>query len=96
MATETSSDALLKKLDEISLHLQHLDSRDRWRMIGGTIRSMINVGFLVFAIWSSWYLLANMGDIIKTVSEETAKATVQFGKSGSEDLMKQMQDLLKQ
>ncbi len=86
---------LLEKLDEISLHLQHLDSRDRMRMIGGTIRSMINVGFLVFAIWSSWYLLYHLGDIMQTVAQETAKATVQYGSSGSEDLLKQMQEMFK-
>ena len=86
---------ILVRLDEISLHLQHLDNRDRWRMIGGTVRSLINVGFLVFALWSSWYLLYHMADIIKTVSQETAKATMEYGKSGSQDFMKQMQDLLK-
>ncbi len=86
---------VLDRLDQIELHLRHLDSRDRWRMIGGTIRSLINVGFLVFAIWSSWYLLYHMTDIIKTVSEQTAKATMEYGKSGSQDFMKQMQDLLK-
>ena len=86
---------MIDRLDEIALHLKHMDSRDRMRMIGGTIRSLINIGFLVFAIWSSWYLLYHLSDIIKTVSEETARATMQYGKAGSTDFLKQMQDLLK-
>ena len=89
------SDPLLQRLDQIELHLRNLDGRDRWRMIGSTIRGLINVGFLVFAIWSSWYLLTHMTDIMKTISEQTAQATMQAGKNGSEDLLKRMQEMFK-
>ena len=91
----TPTDPVLVRLDEIALHLKHLDGRDRWRMIGSTVRSLINIGFLVFAVWSSWYLLYHMTDIIKAITEQTAQATMNAGKSGSEDMLKKFQDMLK-
>ena len=83
------------RLEQIELQIRHLDSRDRMRMIGGTIRSLINVGFLIFAIWTSWYLLTNMDEIIRTMATEAAKQSQQMMKGGSEDLLKQMQNMLR-
>ncbi len=89
------TDPILEKLDEISAHLKHLDSRDRWRMIGGAIRSLINIGFLVFVVWSSWYLIAHMEDFIRIVTQEAGKMSQQMMRGGSDDVMKQVQQMLK-
>ena len=91
---ETPSSDVLERLDQIVLHLKHLDSRDRVRMVGSTIRSLIYLAFLAFTVWSTVYLFQHMEQIIKTVTEQTAKATMQAGKSGSEDLMKQLEQYL--
>ena len=90
----TLSNDILERLDQMNVHLQNLDRRDRLRMVGSSIRSLISLGMLVFVIWSSVYLLYHMQDIIKIVTEETAKATMQYGKSGSVDLMKQLEQYM--
>lgn len=89
------SDPILAKLDDIALHLEHIDRRDRMRMIGSTIRGLINMGFLVFVVWSSVYLLQHMDEIVKTMTEQAAKQSQQMMKGGSEDFLKHVQQMLK-
>ncbi len=89
------NDKILERLEQIEMHLKHLDSRDRLRMIGSTIRSLIGFGLLLFAIWSSVYLLQNLEEIMKTVAREAAKQTMEYSKEGSKDLMQQMQEMFK-
>ena len=88
-------DPILARLDEIALHLQHIDARDKWRMIGSTMRGVVTLSFIVITLWSSIYLLYHLTDIIKMVADQTAQATMNAGKSGSEDMLKKFQDMLK-
>lgn len=96
VVTDRSGSAeILARLDDIAMHVRHIDNRDRLRMIGSSIRNLIALSFLVFTIWSSIYLVTHMTEIIKAVTEQTAKATMNYGKTGSEDFMKQIQNMMK-
>jgi hypothetical protein len=94
-APRTLSTDIVERLDQIALHLRHLDRRDRVRMFGSTLKSLVSLGTLAFVIWSSVYFVQHLDDIIKTMTQEMAKQTMQYGKAGSEDLMKQLQDMMK-
>ena len=95
MPKDSPDQLVLERLDAIADHLRNLDRRDRMRMIGSSIRNVLHIGFLIFVVWSSVYLLQHMGEIIKTVAQETAKQTMQYSKEGSADFLQQMQDMFK-
>ena len=89
------NDELLQRIDDIALHLKNLDRRDRTRMIWGTIRSAIGFGMFLVALLGSWYVVDHLGEIMKLVLQESAKQTQEMMKSGSNDFLKQMQQMFK-
>ncbi|NOS67074.1 MAG: hypothetical protein HOO67_01770 [Candidatus Peribacteraceae bacterium] len=93
MPTEPPTDPLLQRLDQIELHLRHLDHRDRSRMIWSTVKSSIGLVMFLTALFGSWYLINNLGEIMKLMVQESAKQSQQMMKSGSEDFLKQVQGL---
>ena len=86
----TTEDLIIKRLDEITLHVQRMDRRDRIRMIGSTVRNCINLGILLVMILGSVYIMQHITDVIKAIGQEAARQTVEMSKSGSSDLMQQM------
>lgn len=80
-----------EKMDELLAILHRMDRRDRARMIGSTIRSIIGLIPLVLLLWSSWYLLYHGEEFIQRITEQTVKNTIGIstGKTPS------IQDLLK-
>lgn len=90
------SEEIIERLDTMVEHLRRIDRRDRLRMVGSTFKGLISLGMLGFVIWSSLYLALHMEDFIKMATEQAAKATMEYSKTGSEDLMKQVQEMMKQ
>lgn len=81
-----------EKLDDIVAILHRMDRRDRMRMIGSTVRSLIGLIPLILLLWSTWYLIAHGEEFIQRITEQTVKNTIGIstGKAPS------LQDLLQQ
>lgn len=88
------TDPLLKKLDEINLHLKRMDQRDRLRMTGGIIRSIIGIVPLLISLWFAWYLYAHFDDLMRTLVREAAEQSMEATKSGSNSLLEEMKKYL--
>ena len=95
MTKEHASTDVAAKLDRIEAHLRNLDRRDRVRMIGSTVRSVVSLGMLLFVLWSTWYLFDHLGDVMKYVLQESAKQSQEMMKSGSEGFVKELQQYFK-
>lgn len=81
-----------EKLDVMIWHLERMDRRDRMRMWGGFLHSLLTIVPIVFFAWSTWYLYAHfdeiMGNMMRQSAENAARATGQ----SYEDVLKQIQD----
>lgn len=62
-----------QKMDLIVKHLERLDKRDRLRMIGGTIRSIIGLIPLLLLLGSIWYLYQHGDQFMKDLLKKSAK-----------------------
>lgn len=62
-----------QKLDLIVKHLEHLDRRDRVRMIGGTIRSILGLIPLLLLLGSIWYLYRHGDEFMKDILKQAGK-----------------------
>ncbi len=92
--TAPNEDRLLARLDEIAIHLEHLDRRDKVRMTWSTVRGVFHAAVALFFIGSSFYLFSHMTEIIQTIAQESAKQAMEYSKAGSDNFLKQLQDYL--
>lgn len=56
-------------LEMILYYLQRMEKRDKWRTVGGTIRSIINLIPIVILIVSTWYLYAHGEEMIRLITK---------------------------
>lgn len=63
-----------EKVDVIIAHLERLDRRDRLRMWGGTVRSVIALIPMLFFLWSAWYLYAHGTEIFDLMLQQSARS----------------------
>lgn len=81
------------KLDEIIEHLRRIDKRDRLRMWGGFVRSMIAIIPLLFFLWSIWYFYEHGDDLMKQIAniaaQSAAEATKNQGQGFFDEMMQQ-------
>lgn len=84
---------VLERLAAIEHHLRNLDRRDRMRAISSAIHTIFIVAMFVFVAGGSYYLLNNVGALIRMMAQETAKQTMQYGKEGSSDFLKELQGI---
>lgn len=90
---ETKQD-VSEKLDVVIMYLQKMDKRDRIRTWGGFARGMISLIPMLFFIWSIWYFAAHGDEIIKKITDESAKAATRYTQDQSGELMKQLQNIM--
>jgi hypothetical protein len=67
---ESESGTVEDKLDEIVAYLHRMERRDRARMIGSYIHGTVWLGFTLFIIWSTWYFVANMPQMIEEMTNQ--------------------------
>lgn len=80
-----------EKLDEVVEILRRMDGRDRLRMVGGTIRSVIAFIPVIILVWSTWYLAAHGTQLIQQITEATIKSTMKgSGSSVGSDTLQQL------
>lgn len=89
MLEPTNAD-VLAKLDEISKHLGNLDRRDRQRMAWSTIRTALHGILVVLAISGAWYFFAHIGEMMKTLAQESVKQTMQSAGDSSSTFWQEM------
>lgn len=80
--TETTND----RLDEIILHLKRMDRRDRLRMWGGTIRSIIALIPLIIFLWGAWYFYNHTEEVMKAVMNQAASSAADYTKSNGQGM----------
>ncbi len=78
--------ALEAKLDEIILHLQRLDKRDKWRTVGGSIRTAITLIPLILLLGSAWYFVQHGAEFMKMVADQAAKSAATYTQTQSQSL----------
>ena len=86
----TSDTSIESKLDEIVEHLRRLDRRDRMRTIGGAIRSVISLCWIVLLLWSSWYFIVNWPTIMKEITTQAASSAADFTKQNTKSVYDQI------
>ncbi len=94
MPTEPPTPDILKKLEEIALHLKHLDQRDHNRMMWSWMKSVVGAVMFAFALFGSWYFVSNLGEVMKLAVQEGTKQSQQAMQSGAESYFKQFQNML--
>ncbi len=78
------------KMDTIILHLERIDRRDRLRMWGGVLHSLLTIVPIVFFAWSTWYLYAHFDEIMGAMMEQSAKSAAAATGQGYEDILRQL------
>ena len=73
-----------EKLDEIILHLKRMDKRDRMRMWGSTLHTIITLIPLVLLVVSSWYFLTHWQDVMKQVTSMAPSSAAEYTKNQSQ------------
>lgn len=79
-----------EKLDEIILHLKHLDKRDRTRMIWSTVKSVLTLIPLFLLLGSSWYFITHWDDLLKQITSMAASSAAEYTTDKSQGLFEQI------
>ena len=61
-----------EKLDLIAYYLERMDRRDRARVWGGYLHTLLTIVPMVFFVWSTWYLYAHFEDIMGAMMRSLA------------------------
>lgn len=89
------------KLDRVLEYLHRMERRDRTRMIGSTIHSMIWFVSIIFVFWSSYYFLKNAPELMGTMTKQMMEQSMGIGGSATTDAsttdkyMKMLDDFMK-
>lgn len=83
-----------EKLDLIATYLERMDRRDKMRMWGGMIRSIIALIPIIFFLWSTWYVFMHFDDIISTVVQQTAEQAATTTGQNYDEIMKKIREAL--
>lgn len=79
-----------EKLEEILVHMRKMDKRDRLRLWGGFLRSMISLGSLIFFFWSGWYFIKHGPELMKQIADTAASSAAEYTKSQGQSVVDQM------
>lgn len=85
-----------EKMDVIILHLERLDRRDRIRMWGGVVHSMLAIIPLLLFVWSSWYFYAHADELMEVLMQQAGQSAAASTEQGYENLMDQFRGYIGQ
>lgn len=71
-------------LEMILYYIQRMEKRDKWRTIGGTIRSLINLIPIILLILSTWYFYQHGDEFIKMITKSMTEQMSSFMPSSAQ------------
>jgi len=77
------------ELTQILTILQRMEKRDRWRTIGGFIRSVIGMIPIAIAIFLTWYTIKYGDQLLQKI---TTMAAQQAGKVAQQNMLQDFVD----
>lgn len=83
------------KLDVIIRHLERIDNRDRLRMYGGLVRSILGFIPTLLLLGSLWYVYSKGDELLRKISMESARAAATYTQQSGSDFLKQLQNVIK-
>lgn len=95
MLKPPSPSTIEDKLNEILLHLRHLDSRDRLRTIGGFFRGLLGLIPIIVLLGSIWYVYKYGDQLLEKIAEQAAIQAEVVTKKGSDSLLNQFKGLIR-
>lgn len=78
-----------EKMDLILEYLHRIDRRERWKVIGGTIRSIIGLLPVLIVLWFAWYLQWHGKELLQTLSTSMAKNMSIFTENNTNRLLQE-------
>ncbi len=85
----TTQQSLESKLDQIILHLEKMDKRDKWRTVGGFFKFCITIIPLILLLGSGWYFAQNWQEIMKKMATISASVAAEYSKNQSSGMLEQ-------
>ena len=79
-------------MDVIILHLARMDRRDRMRLWGGYVHSLLTIIPMVFFIWSTWYLYAHFDEIMGTMMQQAAGRAADSTGQSYDEVLRQIRE----
>ncbi len=70
--TEVETKELLEK---IITHLEHIDRRDRIRLWGGFVRSLLSLIPTIIFLWTLWYVSENTDALLRKIANIAVEVT---------------------
>ena len=65
-------------LEMVLYYIQRMEKRDKWRTIGGTIRSLIMFIPVILLLGSSWYFYEHSDEVIKSITKSMTEQMTSF------------------
>lgn len=62
----------------ILYYIQRMEKRDKWRTIGGTVRSIVGLIPIILLVVSTWYLYEHGDDLIKNITQIMTQQMTSF------------------
>lgn len=81
-----------EKMDVIIAHLERLDARDRLRMWGSVLHSLIAVIPMLLFLWSIWYFYAHGAELMELMMRVSAQSAAQSTSQGYQDVLDQLKE----
>ncbi len=89
-ASESNNAALEAKLDSILAYLDRMNRRDRVRMVGSFVRSMLSLIPLAVFLWSLWYFANNSEDLLKKIANTAASSAAKYTQQSSQGMLDEL------
>ncbi len=87
--------AIEQKLDEIIVHLKHLDRRDNVRMWWSSIRTVLAILPIILVIGGGWYLVEHWVDIISSIAKQMASTTTEYTKNQGQNVLDEIKNIFR-
>jgi hypothetical protein len=78
------------KLDIIIQHLQRMDTRDKWRTVGGFFRTLIALIPVLLLLWSAWYFVGHGAEMMKMIADQAASSAADYTKNQGSSMFDEM------